>query len=113
MPLAPAAHEDVQEVITGKVPYFYITNIVALIKAVAIKNELPKRPEKHVPPNSQHGDVIWWLLQSCWEFEPEKRRNAAEVAEIMGEITREGLMPTRAKSEEQALMNQDRVSACL
>ncbi|KAG8710635.1 hypothetical protein FRC08_016918 [Ceratobasidium sp. 394] len=90
------------EIITGKEPYFYLTSLVALVKAVAIKNEIPRRPEEHIPSNSQHGDTLWSLLQSCWEFEPEKRPRAAGVAEIMKRITREGLMPSRAESEEQA-----------
>ncbi|KAG8741323.1 hypothetical protein FRC10_002985 [Ceratobasidium sp. 414] len=90
------------EIITGKVPYFYINNIVVLIRAIAIKNETPKRPEEHIPPNSQHGDALWSLLQSCWEFEPEKRLGAANVAEIMKGITREGLVPVPAESEGQA-----------
>ncbi|KAG8708284.1 hypothetical protein FRC08_018980 [Ceratobasidium sp. 394] len=81
------------EIITGKVPYSHINNIVALIKAIAIKNETPKRSEERIPSNSEHGDALWSLLQSCWKFEPEERPDAAEVAKIMEGITREGLMP--------------------
>ncbi|KAG9078186.1 hypothetical protein FS749_009843 [Ceratobasidium sp. UAMH 11750] len=89
------------EIITGKVPYSYINNIVVIIKAIAF-NQIPRRPEESIPSNSQHGDTLWSLLQSCWEFEPEKRPGAAEVAEIMKGVTREGLMPAPAESAEQA-----------
>ncbi|KAG9088919.1 hypothetical protein FRC06_001777, partial [Ceratobasidium sp. 370] len=76
---------------------------VALIKAIAIKNEIPKRPEGHIPSNSQYGDTLWSLLQSCWEFEPEKRPSASTVAEIMKGVTREGLLPVQAEPEEPAV----------
>ncbi|KAG8736323.1 hypothetical protein FRC10_009464 [Ceratobasidium sp. 414] len=113
-------HVGSQEVITGKLPYFYINNMIALMRAIGIKNETPKRPEESIPSNSQHGDALWSLLQSCWEFEPEKRPDAAEVVEIvrprpstaapkanicesqMKGITREGLVPAPTESEEQA-----------
>ncbi|KAG9091676.1 hypothetical protein FS749_016360 [Ceratobasidium sp. UAMH 11750] len=71
------------EILTGKVPYFYITNVVAIITAIVVKKEAPKRPEGHVPSKSRHGDTLWSLLQSCWEFEPEKRPSAVKVAEIL------------------------------
>ncbi|KAG9092393.1 hypothetical protein FS749_015783 [Ceratobasidium sp. UAMH 11750] len=90
------------EIITGKVPYFYINNIIAIMKAVAMKNEIPKRPEESIPSGSQNGDALWSLLQSCWEFEPEKRPGTTKVVEIMKGITRGGLMPAPAEPAEQA-----------
>ncbi|KAG8782371.1 hypothetical protein FRC12_020904 [Ceratobasidium sp. 428] len=107
----------VSEITTGKVPYYYIRNVVALIKAVAIKNETPKRPEESIPSNSLHGDALWLLLMSCWEQEPDKRPEADEVMEIvslradkfsskadidelqMKGVTRDGLMPPQAATE--------------
>ncbi|KAG9125982.1 hypothetical protein FRC07_005362 [Ceratobasidium sp. 392] len=74
-------------------------DVYALGMAVAIKNEIPKRPEEHIPLHSQRGEVLWSLLKSCWEFEPEKRPDAGSVTEIMKGVTREGLMPTPAASE--------------
>ncbi|KAG8730357.1 hypothetical protein FRC10_002849 [Ceratobasidium sp. 414] len=94
------SHVSSQEIITGKLPYFYINNIIALMRTIGIKNETPKRPEEYIPSHSQHGDTLWSLLQSCWEFEYEKRPGAAKVAEIMQGITREGLMPALTRSEE-------------
>ncbi|KAG9082691.1 hypothetical protein FS749_006646 [Ceratobasidium sp. UAMH 11750] len=87
------------EVITGKVPYFYINGIIAVMRAIAIRNEIPERPEDKIPSDSQHGDILWSLLQSCWDFQPKKRPGAAEVAEIMKGITREGLMPAPEAEE--------------
>ncbi|KAG8735973.1 hypothetical protein FRC10_009948, partial [Ceratobasidium sp. 414] len=102
IPLTPKSHVNSQEIITGKLPYFYINNVIALMRAVGIKNETPKRPEESIPSNSQHGDVLWSLLQSCWEFEPEQRPSAAKVVAIMKGITREGLVPAPTEPEEKA-----------
>ncbi|KAG8771712.1 hypothetical protein FRC12_003461 [Ceratobasidium sp. 428] len=108
------------EIITGKLPYYYIRNVVALIKAVAIKKETPKRPEESIPSNSLHGDALWLLLMSCWEQEPEKRPDADEVVEIvslradkfsskanidrlqMKGVTRDGLMPQQVATEAES-----------
>ncbi|KAG9092271.1 hypothetical protein FS749_015866 [Ceratobasidium sp. UAMH 11750] len=89
-----------QEIITGKVPYYYKHTIAALYKTLLVDKENPKRPEENVTSNSQHGNILWSLLQDCWEYEPEKRTSATQVAKIMGGITREGLMPERAELEE-------------
>ncbi|KAG9082308.1 hypothetical protein FRC06_005130, partial [Ceratobasidium sp. 370] len=94
---------------------------IAVMRAIAIKNETPKRPEEYIPTNSQHGDALWSLLQSCWEFAPEKRPGAAKVAEIVRQqhifnfvlyantcelqmkgVTREGLVPIQVEPEEPA-----------
>ncbi|KAG8722980.1 hypothetical protein FRC09_005270 [Ceratobasidium sp. 395] len=70
---------------TGKPPYHYIRTVhfvlkvVALIRAVAIEKETPKRPEECIPSNTSYGDALWLLLTSCWEYEPEKRPRARNV----------------------------------
>ncbi|KAG9124187.1 hypothetical protein FRC07_012502, partial [Ceratobasidium sp. 392] len=102
------------EVITGKLPFYYKHNVTTVLVAVLVKRETPDRPERHIPSNSQCGDILWSLLKSCWEFEPEKRPDAGSVAEIvrlrvsrvipgtdarglqMKGVTREGLIPTQA-----------------
>ncbi|KAG9089130.1 hypothetical protein FS749_001593 [Ceratobasidium sp. UAMH 11750] len=73
--------------------------VLAMIRTIAIKKELPRRPEENIPSNSRHGDVLWSLLEGCWEFEPKKRPSAAEVAKIMSGIAREGLIPGQTGSE--------------
>ncbi|KAG8756618.1 hypothetical protein FRC12_010509 [Ceratobasidium sp. 428] len=85
----------VLEVITGRVPYSHINNTVTLIKAVAIKHEIPKRPED-IPSDSKHGDALWSLLQRCWKYKIESRPKADQVAETMKGITRSGLVPGNA-----------------
>ncbi|KAG8692071.1 hypothetical protein FRC09_011477, partial [Ceratobasidium sp. 395] len=68
------------EAITGDVPWTGKSER-AVMFAITIKRVCPERPETHIPPNSEHGDTLWSLLKSCWEFEPEERPSAANVAQ--------------------------------
>ncbi|KAG8710660.1 hypothetical protein FRC08_016878 [Ceratobasidium sp. 394] len=79
------------EIMTGKVPYYYKSSVVALFRTILFDKEIPKRPEENIPSTNQHGDVLWSLLQGCWEYEPEKRPSATEVAKIV----RQSRMHTR------------------
>ncbi|QRV92292.1 Tyrosine kinase family catalytic domain protein [Ceratobasidium sp. AG-Ba] len=78
-----------KETITGDVPYPDKTEY-AVMFAVMFEKAYPERPGTHIP-NSEQGDSLWSLLKWCWEFEPEKRPSAADVARKMAEITDEGL----------------------
>ncbi|KAG8702545.1 Leucine-rich repeat serine/threonine-protein kinase 2 [Ceratobasidium sp. 395] len=80
------------EAITGKVPFSGTKNNLVVIAAI-MSRELPARPEEHIPSKSHHGDILWSLLRSCWEFEPVKRPSAADVAKSMSGINHRGLMP--------------------
>ncbi|KAG9077023.1 hypothetical protein FRC06_009141, partial [Ceratobasidium sp. 370] len=77
------AHRVVQEILSGKIPYYYKKSLHALYKTILVDKETPARPEENIPSNSKHGDILWLLLQSCWEYEPEKRPSATEVARIV------------------------------
>ncbi|KAG9074643.1 dual specificity protein kinase yak1, partial [Ceratobasidium sp. UAMH 11750] len=55
--------------------------------AVVIKKESPERPLGHIPDNSTRGNKLWPLLKRCWAFEPGDRPGAAEVRDIMQEMT--------------------------
>ncbi|KAG8694133.1 hypothetical protein FRC08_008692 [Ceratobasidium sp. 394] len=82
------------EAITGDVSYAELKLDFAVLYAVAEK-KYPKRPQVHIPDDSEHGDILWVLLQRCWTYEPEERPSAAEVKEMMSWITQEGLRPRR------------------
>ncbi|KAG8786387.1 hypothetical protein FRC12_016642 [Ceratobasidium sp. 428] len=97
--LVKTSQRTPQEIMTGKLPYYYIRSIVALIRTVAIKQETPKRPEESIPSNSLQGDALWLLLMSCWEQEPDKRPDAEQVAKTMKDVARDGLMPIQAAPE--------------
>ncbi|KAG8722983.1 hypothetical protein FRC09_005273 [Ceratobasidium sp. 395] len=104
------SERTLQEIMTGKLPYYYIRSIVALIRTVAIKNEAPKRPEESIPSNSLQGDALWLLLMSCWEQEPNKRPEAEQVAKTMKDVTRDGLMPIQTAPEQEPEQEQELVT---
>ncbi|KAG8795782.1 hypothetical protein FRC12_009789 [Ceratobasidium sp. 428] len=78
------------ETLTGKVPFpdKQDRQIYGGLMSGKLK---PIRPEAYIPTSSMDGDKMWSLLQRCWEYEPEKRPSAAEVQEIISQITRAGL----------------------
>ncbi|KAG8764253.1 hypothetical protein FRC12_008216 [Ceratobasidium sp. 428] len=67
------------EVITGDVPWKDKSER-AVMFAITIKRVCPDRPQTYIPASSAHGDMLWALLKSCWEFEPEERPSVANVA---------------------------------
>ncbi|KAG8768489.1 hypothetical protein FRC12_005522 [Ceratobasidium sp. 428] len=119
--LVQTSQTTAQEVITGKLPYYYIQNSEirflfytygslsmyfvskdhVVMAAVVLKNETPKRPEECIPSSSQQGDTLWSLLMSCWERESEKRPKTDKVVELMKAVTRDGLMPLKGVPGEQ------------
>ncbi|KAG9119565.1 hypothetical protein FRC07_005354 [Ceratobasidium sp. 392] len=70
------------ETITGNVPYPDKSDH-AVIFAVMIEKSRPERPETNIPTDSEQGDKMWSLLQWCWEYEREKRPDAAGVKEMV------------------------------
>ncbi|KAG8793501.1 hypothetical protein FRC12_002544 [Ceratobasidium sp. 428] len=69
------------EAITGDVPWTEKSER-AIMFAITMKRVCPERPETYIPSNSAHGDTLWALLKSCWEFEPEEPPSAANVAQL-------------------------------
>ncbi|KAG9087072.1 hypothetical protein FRC06_002750 [Ceratobasidium sp. 370] len=80
------------ETITGTVPFSGRNNIAVL--AAVMTRKTPARPEDDIPSNSQHGDILWSLLKKCWNPEPAERPSAAQVAEVMRGINKQGLERT-------------------
>ncbi|KAG8792660.1 hypothetical protein FRC12_005302 [Ceratobasidium sp. 428] len=70
------------EIITGEVPYSNYTNEMALIVAIATRNETPKRPEEHIQTGSARGDILWSLLTRCWSGNPMDRPKSSVVAQV-------------------------------
>ncbi|KAG8723775.1 hypothetical protein FRC09_001798 [Ceratobasidium sp. 395] len=67
------------EIVSRQQPYAYIPNEAAVITAIIIKRQSPKRPEDTIPVNSQPGDALWTLLESCWSWDPKDRPEAQFV----------------------------------
>ncbi|KAG9125512.1 hypothetical protein FRC07_007294 [Ceratobasidium sp. 392] len=70
------------ETITGDVPWFG-TIEVAVMTAVLMKKEHPKRPLESIPSDCEHGELLWSLLKQCWAYDPENRPTATEVWRVV------------------------------
>jgi hypothetical protein len=86
------SHDNAQETITNKVPYFGMGEI-AVLTAIAVRKDIPSRPEEHIPSDSDHGDMMWSLLTRCWAQVPGDRPSAGDVAKIVGPFIRRGSAP--------------------
>jgi hypothetical protein len=67
-----------QEVFTGKVPYFGMTE-PAVMFAVGVKGQIPARPEEQMLSDNEFGDELWSLLVNCWWHQPKERPTSREV----------------------------------
>ncbi|KAG8686664.1 hypothetical protein FRC08_012380 [Ceratobasidium sp. 394] len=71
---------------------------IAVLAAV-MAHKTPARPEDDIPTNSPHGDVLWSLLKRCWDPKSAERPSAAQVAEAIWGINKQGL--ERIQTEER------------
>ncbi|CAE6470570.1 unnamed protein product [Rhizoctonia solani] len=74
------------EVITGSPPYTPLSGIATIAKIMT--NTHPTRPGS-IPFGVKQADLLWSLLTSCWNPNPEARPSASK----MKEITSEGPQP--------------------
>ncbi|KAG8717393.1 hypothetical protein FRC09_014353 [Ceratobasidium sp. 395] len=71
-------HEE-QEVLAGEVPFAGMETI-AVLYAVGVKKEVPKRPDlSSLFRNKTLEDELWDLLTHCWNYEPTGRPSASEL----------------------------------
>jgi hypothetical protein len=63
----------------------------AVMVALVVKKVMPARPEEHIPPDSQHGNMLWSLLTRCLAQEPGDRPSAADTLEIVSPSVRHRL----------------------
>ncbi|KAG8781498.1 hypothetical protein FRC12_021845 [Ceratobasidium sp. 428] len=84
--------QTILETITGALPWAGKAD-PAVMAAVMIKKSHPERPLKHIPEESEHGDILWSMLERCWAYNPGDRPTAAEIQDTMRGVTDEGLNP--------------------
>ncbi|CUA69683.1 Ephrin type-A receptor 7 [Rhizoctonia solani] len=77
------------EIITGKPPYPEKSDQAVMF--CVWRGTYPDRPEE-IPDGSEQGDILWTLLCLCWSKKADERPRAAEVTEVVGSITRDGLL---------------------
>ncbi|CUA68358.1 Leucine-rich repeat receptor-like protein kinase PXC2 [Rhizoctonia solani] len=91
------------ETFTSQIP-FVGQHDHSLVLYVAIKKNIPIRPEGTIPTNTVKGDKLWAILTSCWSYDPKDRPTADTVwnkASSMKEITAEDLKEIRSETGEQ------------
>ncbi|KAG8705366.1 hypothetical protein FRC08_001705 [Ceratobasidium sp. 394] len=69
------------EVITGNVPYAGM-NEMAVMYAIG-RSQHPKRSEAHISSTSKYGNMLWSLLEECWDLDPGTRPAAVAVRDKM------------------------------
>ncbi|KAG8709376.1 hypothetical protein FRC09_000701 [Ceratobasidium sp. 395] len=74
------------EVITLDVPYAGMSD--AAVMFAILKSEHPKRPETHIPSTSEHGDMLWSLLEDCWMADSAMRPVAMTVRDKVKGVER-------------------------
>ncbi|KAG8699584.1 hypothetical protein FRC08_005212 [Ceratobasidium sp. 394] len=96
-PCLPSCESDVYalgmtilEVITGQVPYAGLSDYAVMV-AVACRKQAPPRPDIFIPYESSVGDVLWRMLESCWDPDPKSRAKASSIRDMMAKVTHEGL----------------------
>ncbi|CAE6486912.1 unnamed protein product [Rhizoctonia solani] len=70
------------EVITGSPPYTPLSGIATIAKIMT--NTHPTRPGS-IPFGDKQADLLWSLLTSCWNPNPEDRPSASKMKEINSE----------------------------
>ncbi|KDN33753.1 hypothetical protein RSAG8_13151, partial [Rhizoctonia solani AG-8 WAC10335] len=73
------------EIISGRLPWYWIKNEPAIIIHVCSPGKLHKRPNE-IPMDSLAGDKLWTLLNECWAYKPDLRPTAIEVGNVMRDI---------------------------
>jgi hypothetical protein len=71
---------DVQEVMTGNIPFEKLSDMV-VCSEVLLKKSCPARPLDSFPLKTQHGNQLWTLISLCWSSVPLARPQAAFVVE--------------------------------
>ncbi|KAG8757470.1 hypothetical protein FRC11_004515, partial [Ceratobasidium sp. 423] len=69
------------EVLSGEVPYRELGDL-AVIRAVLVKRELPKRPHTSISPKSAKGDELWNLMMRCWHIDSRSRPTIQEIRDF-------------------------------
>ncbi|CUA72977.1 putative LRR receptor-like serine/threonine-protein kinase At4g36180 [Rhizoctonia solani] len=74
------------EIISGKLPWYWIKNEPAIITHVCSPGKLHKRPQQ-IPVHSPGGNKLWKLLNECWSYKPDVRPTAIEVRNAVRTIS--------------------------
>ncbi|CUA72976.1 hypothetical protein RSOLAG22IIIB_05107 [Rhizoctonia solani] len=74
------------EIISGRLPWYWIRNEPAIIMHVCSPGKPHKRP-RQISVYSPGGDKLWKLLNECWSYNSGVRPTAIEVGNVMEAMT--------------------------
>ncbi|KAF8598745.1 kinase-like protein [Ceratobasidium sp. AG-I] len=71
----------IMEVVSGRIPYYNKRDTVVM-NLVVLAKVTPERPEE-ISTDSEEGNSLWRLLQSCWRYDPVGRPTVAEIGKLV------------------------------
>ena len=73
------------QVVSGKTPYWRVTNKAALLAVRCIQKLIPE-PQDHENLPPEH--PLWKICKSCWNDDPAFRPTIVEVIQEVNEISK-------------------------
>jgi hypothetical protein len=75
-------HPLLQETITGQLPFIGKSDNAVMV-AIAVRKEVPSRPEEFFPSYSDDSNRLWAMISRCWSPEPKNRPQVSEVQDLV------------------------------
>ncbi|EKM75609.1 hypothetical protein AGABI1DRAFT_46199, partial [Agaricus bisporus var. burnettii JB137-S8] len=75
------------EIFSRKIPFYHCTNDVNLFLIRLKPKAMPRRPTD-VSEEDNISDDMWWLMQRCWDSEPQSRPNCHEMHALVTDLLR-------------------------
>ncbi|KAG8724059.1 hypothetical protein FRC09_000602 [Ceratobasidium sp. 395] len=76
------------EVITGEVPFSGMSDM-EVIREVAIKRGIPRRPRRILRHGEDIEESLWSLLENCWMHDPDSRPTASRILASLRTISKD------------------------
>jgi hypothetical protein len=73
------SYVDMQEMITGEIPFRELKSGHAIMMAVTQEKRTPRVPELQTEPISPRATLMLGILHRCWRYDPDERATADEV----------------------------------
>ncbi|KAG8710749.1 hypothetical protein FRC11_004169 [Ceratobasidium sp. 423] len=94
----PLLPKTILEIFTGSIPYNGLSDI-AVIKCISQKIP-PERPQQHIPIGKISSTLLWALMKSCWDKDPQSRPPALQIRDELKAIMEAQRFDDRLVAEE-------------
>jgi len=92
----------IYEVLSGQAPFSHLNPYIVVPKIM--DGERPERPEG--VEGAWFTDDLWWMLNRCWETQPDSRPSVATVLERLERVSRDPGPPS-LQVDEDIVMDAD------